>query len=77
METAKKYQLKSEFSDLFSNLATGEKFWQKDTFNKPGVPVRKSYADEAEANHHYEILKKLIDAGFIDVIDTGITAKEK
>jgi hypothetical protein len=47
-------------------------------FNKGLIyRVRKSYTDEAEANRHHEILKKLIDAGFIDVIDTGITAKEK
>ena len=70
--TLKHYRLNGTYKTLFGNLATGKEFAQKELFNDPNIPSRKSYADIAEAEYHEKIVKTLIDAGFIEVIDTGI-----
>lgn len=75
--TLKHYRLNGEYKNLFANLASGNEFAQKELFNKPNVPSRTSYADMAEAEYHEKIVKALIDAGFIEVIDKGISALPK
>lgn len=69
--TLKRYQLREEYLTLFNNLAKGEPLSQGDAFRKPGG--RKSYASEADARRDGRIIKKLLAAGFLDQIDTGIT----
>lgn len=73
----KKYQLKPEYKDLFRNLARGEALVQKAAFDKEGTVNRKAYSSEDEARVHTELLKKLVEAGFLTEISTGITAIEK
>jgi len=77
MNDLKKYQLKSEYKDLFRNLARGEALVQKAAFDLEGTVNRKAYSSEDEARGHAELLKKLVDAGFVTEISTGITALEK
>lgn len=75
--TLKHYKLKGEFLDAFTNLGSGKEFAQKEVFNKPGVPQRKSYADLAECEYHESVLEKLVNLGFVEEIDKGITAVPK
>jgi hypothetical protein len=72
-----RYRLKAEFKDLFTNLASGEIKFQKEAFNNPEGINRKSYASEEEAREHRIILRKLVDAGFLEEISTPITYLER
>lgn len=77
MNDLKKYQLKAEYKDLFRNLARGEALVQKAAFDQEGSVNRKAYSSGDEARGHTELLKKLVDAGFLIEISTGVTALEK
>jgi hypothetical protein len=77
MNDLKKYQLKPEYKDLFRNLSRGEELVQKAAFDKEGGVNRKAYDSEDEARQHMALLKKLVDAGFVTEISTGITAAER
>lgn len=74
-----KYRLKPDYQNLFSNLATGEVKSQKQAFDEPGKITTKSYlaADMAKAPEHRALLKKLVDAGFVEEVSVDITYLEK
>ena len=77
MDDLKKYQLKKEFHQLFANLARGEDVGLKEAFDTPGVATRKSFASEQEARSYSDTIQKLVAAGFVAEISTGIGAKMK
>jgi hypothetical protein len=67
-----KYRLRPEFRNLFANLSGGKDFCENEAFGKPGGGTRKSYVSEDDGHQHAAALAKLVAAGFVETVPTGV-----
>jgi len=75
--TMKKYRIKAQHKHLFKNLGTGEIFFQKEAFLDQSIPQGKAYQAGETPEAHEAVLKKLVEAGFVDVLEESISYVEK
>lgn len=82
MSQLSRYRLKKEFKEVFKNLSDVEKIWMVDDLfeDQNGAPRGKairSQADIDKNDNRRALLKKLIDAGFVDDVPISFDVKEK
>lgn len=76
-ESMKKYKVKERFRDLFAQLSSGESHTLGELTKGPSDGIYRRKSASAEDYSHMEsieeTLKKLEEADFLDVEDTGVT----